>query len=118
MKSSARTVAKMGRSMKNFEKFIWGLFFLVFFCGSLAALDLFISLSRGRKRNEPKRKAAGCISEAKNRIISPKTGKRSPLRSVWTCPFLHGQTLRFSSRLSEEAGTLLEFREQGLESRV
>jgi hypothetical protein len=24
---------------------------------------MFISLSHGRKRNEPKRKAAGCISE-------------------------------------------------------
>jgi hypothetical protein len=28
---------------------------------------------------EPKRKAAGCISEAKNRIIPPKTGKRASL---------------------------------------
>jgi hypothetical protein len=40
---------------------------------------MFISLSHGRKRNEPKRKAAGCISEAKNRIIFPKTGKRASL---------------------------------------
>jgi hypothetical protein len=42
---------------------------------------MFISLSHGRKRNEPKRKAAGCIPEAKNRIIFPKTSKRPPLRS-------------------------------------
>jgi hypothetical protein len=40
---------------------------------------LFISLSHGRKRNEPKRKAAGCISEAKNRVVFPKTGKRASL---------------------------------------
>jgi hypothetical protein len=38
-------------------------FFKVFFVGGLAALDMFISLSHGRKRNEPKRKAAGCISD-------------------------------------------------------
>jgi hypothetical protein len=44
-----------------------------------AALDTFISLSHGRKRNEPKRKAAGCISEAKKRLEIPKTGKRASL---------------------------------------
>jgi hypothetical protein len=65
---------------------------------------MFISLSLGRKRNEPKRKAAGCISEAKNRMIFPKTAKRPPLRSGWTRPFLHGEITRFSLRLSEEAG--------------
>jgi hypothetical protein len=65
---------------------------------------MFISLSDGRKRNEPKRKAAGCISEAKNRIVFPKTSKRPPLRSGWTSSFLHGKTIRFSSRFSEEAG--------------
>jgi hypothetical protein len=42
---------------------------------------MFISLSHSRKRNEPKRKAAGRIPEAKNRIIFPKTSKRPPLRS-------------------------------------
>jgi hypothetical protein len=40
---------------------------------------LFISLSLGRKRNEPKRKAAGGIYEAKNRVIFPKTAKRASL---------------------------------------
>jgi hypothetical protein len=40
---------------------------------------MFISLSLGRKRNEPKRKAAGCISEAKNRDVFPKTSKRASL---------------------------------------
>jgi hypothetical protein len=40
---------------------------------------MFISLSHGRKRNEPKRKATGCISEAKNRMIFPKTSKRASL---------------------------------------
>jgi hypothetical protein len=61
-----------------------------------ALLDMFISLSHGpcgvmfislfheKKRNEPKRKFAGLIPEAKNRIIFPKTSKRPPLRSGWT----------------------------------
>jgi hypothetical protein len=31
------------------------------------------------RETEPKRKAAGCISEAKNRVIFPKTGKRASL---------------------------------------
>jgi hypothetical protein len=69
--------------------------------GALAA-RAFISFARPKETNQ--RKAAGSISEAKNRMIFPKTGKRSPLRSVWTSPFLHGKIIRFSSRLSEEAG--------------
>jgi hypothetical protein len=36
------------------------------------------------RETEPKRKAAGLIPEAKNRIIFPKTSKRHPLRSGWT----------------------------------
>jgi hypothetical protein len=40
---------------------------------------LFISLFPEKKRNEPKRKFAGCICEAKNRIIFPKTAKRASL---------------------------------------
>jgi hypothetical protein len=67
---------------------------------------LFISLFHEKKRNEPKRKFAGCISEAKNRIVFPKTAKRPPLRSGWTWPFLHGKIIRFSLRLSDEAGSL------------
>jgi hypothetical protein len=68
------------------------------------AARAFISFARPKETNQ--RKAAGSISEAKNRTLFPKTGKRSPLRSVWTSPFLHGKIIRFSSRLSEEAGTL------------
>jgi hypothetical protein len=45
---------------------------------------VFISLFHEKKRNEPKRKFAGLIPEAKNRIIFPKTSKRPPLRSGWT----------------------------------
>jgi hypothetical protein len=40
---------------------------------------MFISLSLGRKRNEPKRKAAGYIPEAKKWQKIPKTGKRASL---------------------------------------
>jgi hypothetical protein len=36
------------------------------------------------RETEPKRKAAGLIPVAKNRIIFPKTSKRPPLRSGWT----------------------------------
>jgi hypothetical protein len=72
------------------------------FCGDALAARAFISFARPKETNQ--RKAAGSISEAKNRMIFPKTGKRSPLRSVWTSPFLHGKITRFSLRLSEEAG--------------
>jgi hypothetical protein len=47
--------------------------------GALAA-RAFISFARPKETNQ--RKAAGSISEAKNRTLFPKTGKRSPLRSV------------------------------------
>jgi hypothetical protein len=71
------------------------------------AARAFISFARPKETNQ--RKAAGSISEAKNRTLFPKTGKRSPLRSVWTSPFLHGKNARFSSRLSEEAGSLFRW---------
>jgi hypothetical protein len=79
--------------------FLWG---CARFCGDALAARAFISFARPKETNQ--RKAAGSISEAKNRMIFPKTGKRSPLRSVWTSPFLHGKITRFSLRLSEEAG--------------
>jgi hypothetical protein len=58
----------------SFKKKIGKKFSLFGPCGVM-----FISLSHGRKRNEPKRKATGCISEAKNRMIFPKTSKRASL---------------------------------------
>jgi hypothetical protein len=48
-------------------------------CETPSGRGLFISLFHEKKRNEPKRKFAGCISEAKNRIIFPKTAKRASL---------------------------------------
>jgi hypothetical protein len=67
--------------------------------GKAALLDLFISLSHGRKRNEPKRKAAGCISEAKKWWKIPKTGKRASLERArffteFSTIFLHASPKR------------------------
>jgi hypothetical protein len=85
------------------------LFFYIPFCSFAfchAAWGCSFLFRTAERETEPKRKAAGCISEAKNRAIPPKTSKRPPLRSGWTCSFLHGGITRFSSRFSEEAGTL------------
>jgi hypothetical protein len=69
--------------------------------GDALAARAFISFARPKETNQ--RKAAGCISEAKNRAIFPKTAKRASLERG---RFFTGKITRFSSRFSEEAGTL------------
>jgi hypothetical protein len=47
------------------------------FVGDALAARAFISFARPKETNQ--RKAAGCISEAKNRAVFPKTAKRASL---------------------------------------
>jgi hypothetical protein len=65
-----------------------GLLFYLYFKFRLffgpPGLDCSFLFRTAERETEPKRKAAGLIPEAKNRIIFPKTSKRPPLRSGWT----------------------------------
>jgi hypothetical protein len=82
-----------------------------------SCIGLFISLSHGRKRNEPKRKATGCISEAKKWRKIPKTGKRASLERARFFTEFSAIFLYASPKRPELYSEIRENREERIESR-